>query len=167
MDDDYKILVVSDDHGHMGTVMELAEREYPIDMLIHCGDSEDDIFAYFADADFEVIAVAGNMDWEPYPEESLIEVCGKRIFVCHGHRYGVKYTNEHLKAAAMSHKADIVLFGHTHRPEETPEDGIMFFNPGSLAYPYGGKKSTYGVISINKYTGKVKLLHKNVRVEQY
>ncbi len=25
-----------------------------------------------------------------YPEERLIELQGKKIFMCHGHRYGVK-----------------------------------------------------------------------------
>ncbi|MBQ9827083.1 MAG: metallophosphoesterase, partial [Lachnospiraceae bacterium] len=151
-DDEYRIVVVSDDHGHTGTLLEIAEREMPFDLLIHCGDSEEDLFAFFADADFEVAAVAGNMDWYPYPQELLLEAAGKRIFVCHGHRYGVKYTNEHLKAAAMSHKADIVLYGHTHRAEEEYENGVIFFNPGSTSYTYGGRVNTYGTICIREYT---------------
>jgi putative phosphoesterase len=36
---------------------------------------------------------------------------------------------------AKEAQADIVCFGHTHRPYVEEIDNILFINPGSLCYP--------------------------------
>ena len=41
---------------------------------------------------------------------------GKRVFFSHGHMYGVKVGLEQFLEGARNVKADIALFGHTHRP---------------------------------------------------
>ena len=51
---------------------------------------------------------------------------------------------ENIKAEGAARGADIVIFGHTHRPVARHEDGIYLFNPGSLSYPrQEGRRPSY------------------------
>jgi Predicted phosphoesterase len=66
--------------------------------------------------DVPVYGVAGNCDW-PTPNsryERIIEAEDHRIFITHGHNYGVRYTQEFIMEAAESQNADIAVYGHTH-----------------------------------------------------
>ena len=48
-------------------------------------------------------------------------------------------------------KADICIFGHTHRPTLFKKNNVTMMNPGSIAYPRQiGKKPTYGLIEIDE-----------------
>ena len=62
----------------------------------------------------------------------------------HGYVQNVKFGLEDLILEAVSEKCDIVLFGHTHKPESIYKDGIYYFNPGSL------RDGCYGVIDITE-----------------
>ena len=43
--------------------------------------------------------------------------------------------------------ADIIMFGHTHRPYFEERDGITVLNPGSLSFPrQEGRKSSYMIL---------------------
>ena len=86
-----------------------------------------------------VYQVAGNCDRYCAPQyacELLVcSVGGVKIFMTHGHRYGVKAGDEALLAAAREQGAQIVLYGHTHRAVCRREtDGIWVMNPGSCGY---------------------------------
>ena len=86
-----RILVVSDTHGYNTNLFGLLGKIKPIDMLIHCGDSGDlsDYIEEFTDC--PVVMVRGNCDYCcPLRGDELVDVKGKRIFVTHGHAYGVK-----------------------------------------------------------------------------
>ncbi len=148
-----KILVISDDHGNVGTILQVIEKESPIDILVHCGDSQEDLYSFLDDGSFTLIAVRGNMDYYPYSELMVLDVGKCTLMACHGHKLGVKYTNENLILSAMEHKADIVLFGHTHMSEEFFHGRTLFFNPGSIAYPKSGGKGTYGIIYMDEEGG--------------
>jgi putative phosphoesterase len=74
---------------------------------------------------------------------------GKKIFITHGHMYNVKSTLYELANEAISQKADIVLFGHTHNRYSEYRDEIHFLNPGSL-HGYG---ASYGFVDITEDGG--------------
>ena len=98
------------------------------------------------------VAVRGNCDTfldGDYPGETIFAVEGHNLFLCHGHRFGVKSGTGALLAAARRAGADIALFGHTHlvHEEYDPESGIYLFNPGSIGEPREGKPS-YGILSL-------------------
>ncbi len=43
------------------------------------------------------------------------------------------------------------MYGHTHKPSLSVEDGVMVLNPGSIAYPrQAGRKATYMVMEIEE-----------------
>ena len=59
----------------------------------------------------------------------MLEIQNKKILLTHGHRYRVKYGYDRLLSRAKEISADIVVFGHTHVPENTYIDNILLFNP--------------------------------------
>ena len=75
--------------------------------------------------------VAGNCDYLPLPEETVVETEGLKILLTHGHRYGVK---SDLLSLSLR-----VFYGHTHIPEVTERSGVTLVNPGSLSYPAFGQ----------------------------
>lgn len=131
-----KILVISDSHGRNGR-MELAiEQESPLDLIIHLGDLEgaEDLLEAIAPCPVEI--VCGNNDFfTPYPREKVIEAGGVRIFMCHGHNYGVSMGLERLAAIARQHECSVALFGHTHCPVVETVDDVTVVNPGSISLP--------------------------------
>ena len=52
----------------------------------------------------------------------------------------------------MEKGCDIVMYGHTHRPDIDLDGGIIAINPGSLTYPrQQGRKPTYVIMDIDKF----------------
>ena len=76
------------------------------------------------------------------------EICGKKFFLTHGHRYSVKDGILKLKYKALETGADIVLYGHTHIAKIDYEEGIWYINPGSAAEPRDGSPS-FAIIDIH------------------
>ncbi len=96
-----------------------------------------------------VYAVRGNCDFDgKYPEERIIEIQGKKIFICHGHKYGVKYGYNSIYYRGKEVGADIVLFGHSHLPIIEEYDGLILMNPGSVSRGMGKIDKTLGYIDL-------------------
>jgi len=140
-----KILVVSDSHGNTKALLRAAAQTGP-DMILHLGDHDRDcaeLREMFPD--ITIRAVRGNCDSssrEAETDEFVVE--GKRIYMAHGHQYGVKYTLDSLLTTAMYREADVLLFGHTHRKCAESFDGMLVLNPGSI----GLGEKTYAVLKI-------------------
>lgn len=131
-----KIMIVSDSHGRCYYLERALSRVKPLDLLIHLGDLEGDEEYVRAAADCPVEMVSGNNDYFSHIErEKLIFVGHYKILLTHGHRYGVNYGTEMIKETAIMKGADIVMFGHTHRPLIDLDDSIWAINPGSITQP--------------------------------
>ena len=149
-----KILLVSDTHGRDERLEEVLKLEKP-DFLCHMGDlegSEDHIRVI---TKCPLAMVSGNNDfWTDLNPEVTFELHGFRIFMTHGHYYYAHSGNEQLKSAGRRNGADIVLFGHTHRPTLEWDKDIIVANPGSLTFPRQEKRRpSYMVLYLEK--GKV------------
>lgn len=143
-----KILVLSDSHRAMQEMRRAVRSEKP-DMIIHLGDHIGDaekLIEGFPDIPLE--AVSGNCDSGLAPSEKLLEIEGKKIFICHGHGYGVKSDYLMLKYAAMEKGADVVLFGHTHVPFYDFDGRLHMMNPGSIGAARYPAKDGYGLLFI-------------------
>lgn len=141
-----KILVVSDSHGDCNNFRRLLMSQPKAEVVLFLGDGAGDFDSLrleFPEKMF--IGVKGNCDWcssLPIFEERTI--AGKKIFMTHGHAYGVKFDLTKLFYEGKSRNADIVLFGHTHIPLTCYEEGMHIMNPGSLH----GYNRSFGVIDI-------------------
>lgn len=144
-----RIVVISDTHGNISNFERAVFQQPKADLFIHLGDHESDVDGirlYLRDRN--ILRVSGNCDFgSQIPDEGETVVSGKRIFFTHGHRYNVKYGIGGAIAEARRREADILLFGHTHIPVSTYEDGLYIMNPGSLGHPRVSGP-TYGVIDI-------------------
>ncbi len=131
-----KILIVSDSHGRCYYLDRAIRRVKPIDMLIHLGDLEGDEDYIREMADCPVELISGNNDFFSRIErEKVITIGTYTVFLTHGHRYGVNYGTEMIKEAAVMRGADIVMFGHTHRPLIDLSGSVWAVNPGSISQP--------------------------------
>ena len=146
-----KVLIVSDTHGREQNLAEALEQTGPIDQLIHLGDVEggaEHIRELAGDAPAAIIA--GNNDFFcDLPNERIFTIGGHRIFMTHGHGYFVHSGTLYLKREARKKGADIVMFGHTHKPYMEEDNELLVLSPGSLSLPrQEGHRPTYIVMEI-------------------
>ncbi len=157
------IVVASDTHGRADRLAEVLRRA-GADVLLFLGDGLRDL-AVVDEARVTVRAVRGNCDWfwgESAPEARLESFGKYRVFMTHGHRYGVKSGIEHAAAAAAENGADVLLYGHTHVPfEQTLPVGrellggrvlqkpLLVVCPGSLGEPQRGTP-TFATLTVRE-----------------
>ena len=77
------------------------------------------------------------------PVDCTLSVGGLAFYCAHGHNAQVKSGTSQLFKIAKKHNADIVLYGHTHIPVNSIENGVHLFNPGSV------KSGVYGLIDVD------------------
>jgi len=123
-----------------------------VDLIIHAGDFTDvkllDELRHLK----EVKAVQGNMDSMGIkillPVKEIVEVENKLIGITHGSGspWGIE---ERVKKMFESNLIDVIVYGHSHRSQNTVIDGILFFNPGKAT-------DYFGILTINgEVTGEV------------
>ncbi len=141
-----KIAVFSDSHGNTKPMEKAVLEEQP-DMVIHLGDCVKD--AEELQKKFTHIPmkwVKGNRDlFSADIGKLIITACGKRIFITHGHNYGVKLGMASVIFAAREENANLLLFGHTHRALCDKAGELIVFNPGTAG---AGINNSYGIVII-------------------
>ncbi len=142
-----KILVLSDSHGNVNNMVLAVDQTKP-DMILHLGDVMRDgekLHGFFPSIPFE--QVPGNCDYAAFePPEKLLFLEDKRVLMCHGHTLHVKSGLLTAMYAAMEQKADVFLFGHTHRIFSETRNGVAMLNPGSIG---DSRYPTYGILEIS------------------
>ena len=140
--------LISDTHGKLdGSVIELFEG---VDYIIHAGDVGSAGILWELEYVAPVHAVLGNND-SPYmlgaSVKSSIEtrIGGVSVFVTHYPRVAHKVALEGLHG--------LVVYGHTHIPQEDVIGGCHLVNPGSPTRPRGD--SSPGIALIRLEDGKV------------
>ena len=171
------ILVISDTHGDYDVLCDIIEEFGVVsDALVFCGDGVCDICTYLQEAYEDeslkellppVVAITkGNGDTEKNaiiipktsdnpatrkiitaPNSILFTAAGRNIFASHGHRYSVDFGLDTLAVTAESLDADLVFFGHTHRPHWEDISGTLFLNPGSCSRPRGVTPPSFAIVS--------------------
>ena len=150
-----KVLIISDSHSRLDNLMKIWEKEVP-DVVISAGDYSKDVeeLSYIYDSSKYYI-VRGNCDYMDHNTEDILEfeLLGKKIFLTHGHLYGVKISYDYLRMEAKDRGSDICIFGHTHIPYLEKEEMILF-NPGAV------KDGLYGILEIDY--DRVKIEHREL-----
>ena len=157
-----KCLIFSDSHGKIEALESALCRHPTAEVVFFLGDGIREAEAVSAkDGNRSWFFVLGNCDFksdvlgEKIKKTDEIILFGKKIVYTHGDVYGVKLGDEGIRNLAKSREADIVLFGHTHAPEENYVSidgrGVYLFNPGTLSGGYNSK-STYGVLELDENT---------------
>ncbi len=123
----HEIGLISDTHGLLRP--EVFPALEGVELILHAGDVGDGVLEEL-ETIAPVHAVYGNTDRPGDPrltgalEEAFDDV---RVHVSHGHELG-NPTPEKLLAA---YDADVLVYGHTHRPLLVKADGRWVVNPGA------------------------------------
>ncbi|MCL0106552.1 metallophosphoesterase [Peptococcaceae bacterium] len=145
-----RIGIISDTHGNLNIAKAAISKMGSIDVLLHAGDHYKDAVALEKEiSEVDIYAVVGNCDFEVFkPKDLFLEIAGKKIWLTHGHKYGVKESDDYLASLAIEKNIDIVVYGHTHIAVSKFIENKLIFNPGSTTRPRGSKPATYGIIEI-------------------
>lgn len=154
-----EILIFSDTHGNPSLMREALARHPDAD-VIHLGDGIEDM-SFLSLGARRIFRVRGNFEDFAYPlssrrdappAELMLDAGGLTLMLTHGHTLHVKYGMERAISHATAAGADVLLYGHTHRPDDTylpaGTDGIVrplrLFNPGSAGT---GMSRSYGLLT--------------------
>ncbi|MEW6524883.1 MAG: metallophosphoesterase [Bacillota bacterium] len=144
-----RIGVVSDSHGDLKALHIAMMQLGCFDILLHAGDFHQDAAWAKVQTNARVIAVPGNCDQVSLaPQERRVMVAGKKLWLLHGHRYGIKSGFGRLIQEAHRRRVDLVVFGHTHHPVVFYDRGVCFVNPGSV-HDGRGTREAYGIIELH------------------
>ena len=77
------------------------------------------------------------------PEQLVVRAGQVRLFLTHGHLYGVRRNTKALAAAARKNKCQVALYGHTHEAEISRDGSLLIANPGSISMPYVAAPPSY------------------------
>ena len=123
--------VIADTHGQLRPeVFEVFEE---VDHILHGGDIGEPDLLTELEALAPVSAVYGNTDGfalrERLPKVAKLEIDGFYITVTHGDQYG---TPVPATLRREFPEADIIVYGHTHKPLlELVDKTVTVMNPGS------------------------------------
>lgn len=142
----YKIVLVSDNHGRYEPLLRVVEEHPDASVFIHCGDVE--LKDHFIEHNFYV--VNGNNDYySPFEDHIILDIEDLRIYITHGHEYP-RFSRYHdLHEYAKSINADFVCYGHEHVYKELYIDDMLLINPGSLFYNRDQTSPSYAILTIN------------------
>lgn len=156
------VAVISDSHNNSKAIETVKAYIKEADAILFLGDGEEDIKSIQKDFNGQIYAVKGNCDISNNnPNERIVEILGKKIFMCHGHRYNVKYEYNSIYYRGVEVGADIVLFGHSHVAFIEENENIKLMNPGSISHGYGVVRKSLGFIEIDE-NGSTKLFIKEI-----
>lgn len=144
-----RIGVLSDSHGSQAAIRRAVAAAGSVAMWLHAGDYSQDARRLADLTGLPVTAVAGNCDGVTDAKiDEFIEVGGRKIWLTHGHRYHAKERSGELLWWGRQYGVDVVVYGHSHIPDISLQDGILLFNPGGAVHPRGGHPPSCGVLVI-------------------
>jgi hypothetical protein len=89
------------------------------------------------------------------PAEIKGQLPGKRVMAFGPYRLGLIHGSGpkgsiEERVLAEFQNVDIVVFGHSHRPENRQRDGVFLFNPGTAAGYMPSGFNTIGIITLDE-----------------
>lgn len=132
------LTIVSDTHATDGHCLDgrtlTAVREAAF--VVHAGDfTTEAVLDAFVEEAGAFAGVVGNNDTpavrERLPTQRVVESEAIRLVVVHGH----EHSETALAMLGRQEAADLVVFGHSHRPGVHDAGDVTLLNPGSHAQP--------------------------------
>jgi len=144
-----EIGIISDTHfGFKDDFLALYEKLNQIfkdtDLIIHVGDVTNIKFIKSMEHIAPVEVVCGNMD-----DYSIQDKYNSFKVLNLGRKIGISHQLP-SKSFIEQNNIEIMIHGHSHRPEICENQGILFLNPGSASFPKSPPVKKSSIITYNK-----------------
>ena len=142
-----RLLVISDSHGMKEQFSEIVKLHPEAYRIVFLGDGAAEFEMLKAEhPDWPLIGVRGNNDFgSQLPYDNQIVIDQWRIFITHGHRYGVRAGVEGLSNIAKENGCNVVFYGHTHVQYSTKINDVWVLNPGAV---FSFPRSNYAMVDL-------------------
>ncbi len=155
---------MSDTHGNSEAILKVAAifRHHQVTKIIHLGDDYEDIL-FLQDEPGEIIAVPG-LYCAAYrdpaiPNRRLEDIAGVKLLLTHSPKATPYDLRSDGDPKELAKEVDLVLFGHTHRPQVSGQNGVWWINPGHLkAYDNRGCPQSYGLLHLGQSEVTVQII---------
>ena len=147
--------LISDTHGLLRPGVH--EALTGVELILHSGDVGGSGILDELRLIAPVKAVFGNTDPPDDPaltEEIVVAIDGIRVHVSHGHEVGSPTPAK----LAVRYDADVVVFGHTHRPLVSRLGNQLFVNPGAAGPKRFDLTPSVGRLTIARGQAEVKIV---------
>jgi putative phosphoesterase len=167
----FKIGVISDTHvpdraPEITDAFLTTLKAEKVDLILHAGDISLPRVLALLESIAPVKAVRGNRDFlliNKIPMVHQFEVFGVKFALMHGHMNLLVYWLDKFQYVFQGYSRDryiirlpkaapgakVIIFGHTHHAENFVQDGILYFNPGSITYGDTlTRQRTWGIIEV-------------------
>ena len=146
--------LISDTHGLMRP--EALAALSGVDLILHAGDVGAPAVLDALWAIAPVHAVRGNVDLDggELRDVQHLRLDGVRVHLSHGHELG----SPTPAALAARYDADVIVYGHTHRPLVTHVGPTLVVNPGAAGAARFNLKPSVGLLTLPAREAKIVLL---------
>jgi putative phosphoesterase len=144
-----QIGIISDTHGKLPLgVLDIFNR---VNYIFHAGDIGDPDIIRKLENICPVYAIYGNIDTYPviskYTRTLTKTISSKEIYLVHN-IVNIRYHRYELFKKGLS--PDIVIYGHTHKPDYQIYQNTVYINPGSASNPKEKEEGTVAVMDLDK-----------------
>ncbi len=152
--------IISDTHDNMPQIKRAVDlfNERKVEHVVHAGDFTSPFtFRILRDLTCGFTGIFGNNDGDKlllqkmsrgrvFPQPHIFELEGRKIVLMHEHHIA--------DALADSGHYDIVIYGHTHKPEIRKVKNTLVINPGEAgSWLYG--KSTVAIVNLSLMSAEI------------
>ena len=141
-----KIGVISDTHGFLDPRVEKIFAG--VDHILHAGDIGYATIILELEFIAPVTAVLGNNDQDlTFRLTETIELSQKKFLV--HHIVSPRELSDTVAMRITRERAEVVVFGHTHKKFAEMMNGVFFFNPGYAGKPKFGAERSVAILHVD------------------
>jgi uncharacterized protein len=151
-----KVGIISDTHGLLRP--EAQEALTGVDVIVHAGDVGRPEILRELKKIAPVFAVRGNVDRGDWAAELPLTT----VMEFHGASFYILHDLNELDLKPEAANFDFVISGHTHQPEQSEKQGVIYLNPGSAGPRRFHLPVTLALLDLAKKPWRAKVIELNV-----